>query len=143
VYAYPKLKNEIQGYPHEAEIERALLPFIQNAIFSAFRLSEFAIDEVGKRMSGIDKRLLAETVYAILPNKIGSYDIVFIKRIVPKERFVQLIQDCYDQFLRYFNAQHAFFEAEFVKWARDNLTQPQISTPEPTVPDVSLSPPGP
>jgi len=40
VLVYPILRNKVQGYPYETEIEKALLPLIYQAICAAYKLSE-------------------------------------------------------------------------------------------------------
>jgi hypothetical protein len=87
VVLYPKLKSEKQGYPFEAEIEAALLPIIYDGICSAYRLSEKSVDNIHQRIKGTDKKKIADSIYAMLPDKIGIFEVVLIKRIVTRERF--------------------------------------------------------
>lgn len=117
VVLYPKLKNEQQGYPFEAAIEAALLPIIFQGVCSAYRLSEKSVDELHQRIKGVDKKKIADSIYGMLPDKIDRFDISLIKRIVPKERFEQLVQDAYDRFDRFFVEHQTHFEAQFEQWS--------------------------
>ena len=79
VVLYPKLKGETQGYPLEAIIEPLLLPMIYEAICAAYRMSEQAMDDIGDRIQGLDKKAIADSVYAMLPDEIAGYDLTVIK----------------------------------------------------------------
>ena len=85
VVLYPKLKGETQGYPMEAIVEPLLLPIIYEAICAAYRISEQAMDEIGERVRGLDKKVIADTVYAMLPDEIAGYDTVMPEYSVDQE----------------------------------------------------------
>jgi hypothetical protein len=116
VWGYPKLKKEQQGYPLEAEVEAALLPVIYDGICAAYRVSEIGMDEVQHRLSGLDKKQVADSIYRMLPDEIGGYDLTLIKRLVPAERFEQLVQDGFDRFDRFFIEHRAHFDQLFEQW---------------------------
>ena len=116
VVLYPKLKGETQGYPLEAIIEPLLLPIIYEAICAAYRLSEHALDEVGDRLRGLDKKAIADSVYAMLPDEIGGYDITVIKAAISQERFQQLVQNSFDRFDRFYKTHRSHFDEQFEKW---------------------------
>jgi hypothetical protein len=116
VWGYPKLKQEKQGYPLEAEVEAALLPVIYDGICAAYRVSEIGMDEVQRRLSGLDKKQVADSIYRMLPDEIGGYDLTLIKRLVPPERFEQLVQDGFDRFDRFFVEHRAHFDQLFEQW---------------------------
>src|ERR1044071_7581090 len=80
VVLYPRLKTERQGYPFEAEIEAALLPVIFQGICSAYRLSENSMDNIQQRIKGADKKKIADSIYAMLPDKIGVFEVILVKR---------------------------------------------------------------
>lgn len=122
VVLYPKLKTEKQGYPFEVEIEAALLPFIFQGICSAYRLSEKSVDNVHQRIKGADKKKIADSIYAMLPDKIGVFEVVIIKRIVSRERFEQLVQDTFDRSDRFFVEHQQHFDDLFEKWKAGNST---------------------
>jgi hypothetical protein len=120
IVLYPKLKTEKQGYPFEAEIEAALLPIIFQGISAAYRLSEMGIDEVHQRIKGTDKKKIAESIYSMLPEKIGNFDLALIKRIVPRDRFEQLVQDAFDRFDRFYVEHQQHFDKLFDQWKAEN-----------------------
>ena len=116
VILYPKLKTEEQGYPLEAQIEAALLPLMFEAICSAYRLSEQAVDEVGARIRGMDKKRIADSIYRMLPDKVGDFDLSLVKSVIPQERFEALVQDAFDRFDRFFIEHQAHFDELFEQW---------------------------
>lgn len=116
VVLYPKLKGEVQGYPLEAIVEPLLLPIIYEAICAAYRMSEQAVDEIGERIRGLDKKAIADTVYAMLPDEIGGHSITVIKAVVSQERFVQLVQNAFDRFDRFYKTHKGHFDEQFERW---------------------------
>jgi hypothetical protein len=120
VVLYPKLKSEKQGYPFEAEIEAALLPLIFEGISAAYRISEKSIDEIQLRISGADKKKIADSIYRMLPEKIGPFEITLIKRVVTQERFEVLVQNAFDNFDRFFVQHQKHFDDLFEQWKAEN-----------------------
>jgi hypothetical protein len=120
IWGYPKLKKEQQVYPLEAEVEAALLPVIYDGICAAYRVSEIGMDEAQRRLSGLDKKQIADSIYRMLPDEIGGYDLTLIKRLVPPERFEQLVQDGFDRFDRFFVEHCAHFDELFERWKEAN-----------------------
>jgi len=118
---YPKLKSETQGYPLEAVIEPLLLPFIFEAICAAYRLSEKAVDEGMDRIRGMDKKAIADSVYAMLPDEIGGYPLEIVKTVITKERFEELVQNAFDRFDRFYIEHKEHFDEEFEKWKEAQL----------------------
>lgn len=116
----PKLKKEEQGYPFEVQIETLLLPYALQGIYSAYRVGEVAIDETHKRLQGADKKKIADSVYAMLPDTIGGYDISLVKRLVPRERFEELVQDAFDRFDRFFIEHKGHFDWMVEEWKEAN-----------------------
>lgn len=116
VVLYPKLKGETQGYPLEAVIEPLLLPIIYEAICAAYRVSEKALDEIGGRIQGLDKKTIADSVYAMLPDEIGGREITVIKSVVSQERFQQLVQNAFDRFDRFYKTHRDHFDEQFARW---------------------------
>lgn len=119
VVVYPKLKSEEQGYPHEAAIEATLLPIVFQGICAAFRLSEKGVDEVRERIRGADKKKIADSIYAMLPDRVGDFDLALVKGSVTPERFTQLVQDAFDRFDRFFVEHQAHFDQLFEQWKAD------------------------
>ena len=101
---YSWFKRKEQGYPNEAIIEAAILPYIQKAILAAYKASEAVMDETGERLHGIDKARLAGLVYAMLPAylsiNVGGYEVrIPIKQMFPQERFEDLVEKVFNDFL--------------------------------------------
>jgi hypothetical protein len=115
-YALPKLKHEEQGYPKEAEIEAALLPHLFEAICSAYRVSEWSMDELAVRLAGVDKQALAHTVYDLLPDYVGKFPLHVVKAVVSRERFAELVQDAFARFDRDFITFQVHWDELFEDW---------------------------
>ena len=115
---YNWLQGKKQGYPMEAEIEAALLPIIFQGICAAYRLGERAVDEGYERLRGADKKAIADSIYAMLPDKVGDFDLTLVKRVIPKERFEELVQDVFDRFDRFYKEHKAHFDDLFEEWKR-------------------------
>jgi len=54
-----------------------------------------ATDQV---LDGVSKNSIADSVYDVLPDYIGKFPIVVVKRFVSRERFAELVQLAYDKF---------------------------------------------
>jgi hypothetical protein len=121
VVLYPKLKTETQGYPMEPAIEAALLPLIFEGICAAYRLSEQSMDELHQRIRGADKKRIADSIYRMLPDRVGEYELTLVKHTIPQERFEQLVQDAFDRFDRFFVQHQAHFGELFERWKGENL----------------------
>lgn len=122
IVLYSRLKNEKQGYPLEAEIEAALLPFIFHGICSAYRVNEQCMDEIQRRLRGVDKKTLAATVYSRLPSEIKGHDISIIKHYVTEARFEVLVQNAFDNFDEFYQLHRSHFEKLFDEWKTTNAT---------------------
>ena len=129
VVLYPKLKSEKQGYPFEAEIEAALLPLIFKGVCAAYRLSEKGVDDIQLRLKGIDKKKIADTVYRLMPEKIGQFEIVLVKRVVTRERFDSLVQNVFDNFDAFFVEHQKHFDDLFEEWKAENKPLEQAKQP--------------
>jgi hypothetical protein len=120
VALYPQLRDRTQGYPFEAAIEAALLPLIFDGICAAYRLSEQGVDDLERRLQGADKKKIADSIYSMLPDQVGKFDISLVKRVVSKERFEQLVQDAFDRFDRFFLEHRTHFDDLFKVWKQEN-----------------------
>lgn len=82
----------------------ALKPFALKAIFGAETMALRAYDEVGEALAGVDKKKLADSLYAALPGTIWiigrPFPVGWIKTFVTKERWEQLVQDVFDEVQR-------------------------------------------
>jgi hypothetical protein len=116
-----------QGYPYEDAVEKALLPFIYKGIFAAFKVSEGAVDEVGRRLEGADKKAIADAVYALLPDKIGEWDLTLVKKLVTKEQFETLVQNGFDSLNEFYLLYEGKFDEALGEWLDAN--QPVVDEP--------------
>jgi len=120
IVLYPKLKNEKQGYPFEAAIEAALLPIIFQGVCAAYRLSEKNVDEARARLKGADKKKVADSIYRMLPESVGQFELTLVKRVVTQERFETLVQNAFDNFDNFFIQHQKHFDDLFEKWSSEN-----------------------
>ena len=120
VVLYPKFKTEKQGYPMEAAIEAALLPIIFQGICAAYRLSEQGVDDIHQRIKGADKKKIADSIYRMLPDKVGDFDLSMVKALITPQRFEQLVQDAFDRFDRFFVEHQTHFDTLFEAWKKAN-----------------------
>jgi len=119
-WLYPILKNQEQGYPHEAEIEAALLPYALKAIAIAYKMSEDAMDDIGERMRGLDKKAIADTLYELLPPVIGGIPVGIIKTFVSREKFEELVQKAFDGAMSLYELNQEKFAELYKEWLKDN-----------------------
>jgi hypothetical protein len=118
VVLYPKIRAASPTTPIAAVIEEALLPLIYQGICASYRLSELGVDTIEARIKGADKKKIADGIYALLPEKIGNFDLGLVKNVITKERFEKLVQDAFD---RFFTEHQSHFDDEFNKWKAQNL----------------------
>jgi len=121
IVLYPRLKNEKQNYPHEAEIEAILLPLIYAGIKAADKLDKQCVDQLHQHIKGIDKKAFADKAYAMLPDNLGRFTLGEVKHAVTQERFEQLVQNAFDQSDRFFIEHQKYFDDLFDKWKAANV----------------------
>lgn len=116
VYLYKWLKSGTQGYPGEEAIEGALLPYLHNAIMFAYKVSETAIDASQERLDGLDKKLLADAVYDLLPPflYVGTIAVPlgFLRTLITRERFSELVQMSFDEFMAFYRTAEERLKSE-------------------------------
>lgn len=123
VVAYTQLRDKRQGYPYEARVEAALLPWVYRAIMAAYKASEYALDEFGRRLHGADKAQLARTVYELLPERIEvAGAIVPVKAVIGQAEFERMIADAFDGFLVFYDENCGQFENAVIRWAKASKT---------------------
>jgi hypothetical protein len=83
--------------------------------------SENSIDTVRQRIKGAEKKKIADSIYPMLPNKVGRFEVILVKHIVPQERFEQLVQDTFDRSDRFFIEHQKHFDDLFEKWKADDV----------------------
>jgi hypothetical protein len=114
---YPRLVSR-PANAVQAAVEGALQPLIFQAIMASYRLSEKSVDQGYARLHGTDKKQLADDVYRLLPDRLGEFDVTFVKSIVTQDRFRDLVQNVFDQFDRFYLLNHEHFDDEFQAWAK-------------------------
>jgi hypothetical protein len=119
VYLLPILKSRKQGYAYEEQIEAALLPIIYQAIASAYKMSEFAVDEIGERLTGAEKHKFALAVYDMLPAKVGNFPLGILKTLISREQFADLVQIAFDQFVVFYNERHGDYVELWEEWSAE------------------------
>ena len=119
LWIYPELKNRKQGYAYEEDLEAALLPFLFNAIASAYKISEHTIDEMGERLAGVDKRKFAIVAYDLLPTRVGRFPVTWVKTLISREHFADLVQVAFDQFLFFYEERHEDFIESWHEWREE------------------------
>ena len=117
---YSWLKKSEQGYAYESEIEAALLPIIYNSISSAYKVSELAFDELGERLAGADKNALALAAYDMLPPSIGRFPVGLVKGLISREKFADLVQIAFDEFLEFYDDRHEDYVQLWLEWRASN-----------------------
>ena len=115
----PILRNRKQGYAYEEQIEAALLPIIYQAITSAYKMSEFAVDEIGERLSGSEKHQFALAIYDMLPARVGNFPVGILKTLISREQFASLVQIAFDQFMVFYDERHGDYVELFEEWSAD------------------------
>jgi hypothetical protein len=131
VLLYQRLKGSDQGYPMEEILEPLLLEFIDRAIFAAYEIGDRAIEELGEYMDGADKAAIAASVYRLLPDKIGPFDITVVKQLFPLEAFETLIANRYDAFRRFMLEYEGHFKDAFEQWKNGRESEDAVSALEP------------
>ena len=64
---------------------------------------------------------MADSIYSMLPDKIGDHDLTLVKAVVTPERFEQLVQDAFDRFDRFFMEHQTHFDRLFEEWLKENV----------------------
>jgi hypothetical protein len=132
VYLYKWLREDVQGYPNEAEIEGVILPYVAKAIMMAYKASEQLIDAGQERLRGIDKKKLADAAYDMLPNMIyvpvgGNVipiPIHIVKQLISKERFAGLVQYYFDEFMAWYDRVQDAYAVEISEILGESVAVP-------------------
>ncbi len=130
VELFTKLRSEASGSARNVAIEAALLPILYQGICAAYRLNEISLDQFHQALAGADKKKIADSIYAMLPDKIGKFDLVEVKRVVTQERFEALTQEAFDLFNRFYVEHQAHFDQMFQQWKAANAPA-SITLPSP------------
>jgi hypothetical protein len=123
VQATTWLLTKKQDYPGEQVIEAALRPYAYAAIVTAFKLGEVARDDLARRLEGLDKKALADAVYALLPDAIlvsgKLVPIGAIKSVITKEQWEALVQNAFDELMLIYRQNGAVLD----EWLRERIAE--------------------
>ncbi|NIV33103.1 MAG: hypothetical protein GWN58_27740 [Anaerolineae bacterium] len=113
-FLFSWLRRKEQGYPNEALIEAAVLPYIQRAILAAYKASEAVMDGTGERLHGLDKAKIAAAVYAAIPASVrlnlGGYQLdIPVGKLVTLAQFEVFVERVFADFLEW-------YEGSFDRW---------------------------
>jgi hypothetical protein len=75
-----------------------------------------AMDEIGERMRGCDKKKLADGLYDLLPDTVGGFPLSVVKAIVSRERFQEIVENAFAQFDRRFVGYQTRYDELFEGW---------------------------
>jgi len=112
----------------------ALERYAYQSVASAFLTSQQMADEVGNRLDSVNKTAVANYFYDLIPDEIGGFNVEFVKILITRERFAQMIEAAY---VRVAEATEANWDA-FVHLTSEWLEEQQghTSVPSPSVPPV-------
>jgi len=120
VLVYPILRNKVQGYPYETEIEKVLLPMIYQAICAAYKLSEESAKAGDELLDGVSKAAVVDCICDLLPTSIGGIPLGIIKTLVSRERFAQFVEQAYQNFDANYHAWLEDMDKAFEAWKEAN-----------------------
>jgi hypothetical protein len=127
----------LQGDPRWGPLADFLLPAIDQCIVAAFQAGEWAADEFGERLKGLDKKVLADALYGILPDEISIGPLKWNwKNYVSKEQFAIFVQKRFDELNALWdeNSQAILDWLKRPSEERVGLIGPRPIGPEPTRP---------
>ena len=119
-YVYPVLRNKVQGYPYEPEVESVLLPMIYQAICAAYKLSEESARAGDELLDGVSKAAVANCLYDLLPATIRGIPVGIIKTLVSRERFAQFVEQAYQNFDANYHLWLEDMDKAFEAWKEAN-----------------------
>lgn len=106
--------------PGIEKYEEFLKPFVFQAIISAYKLSEQALDETGKRIEGLDKKEVAKLVYDMLPDEIAGIPVQQIKLFIGQAGFERMIQSLFDETMDLMKDNRQKFDQAYRIWMSKN-----------------------
>lgn len=97
-------------------IEMIVMPYVQDAIIVAYKMSERSVDDLQKRMSGIDKLKFATIVYDMIPEVIMGIPRDLVYELIPRERFAELVSSAIDEVNEFIDDKQVKFDEEYQNW---------------------------
>jgi len=86
--------------------------FAYKAIVSAYRAADKTLDEFGVRLTGLDKKAIADRLYDMIPEEIKGIDVRVIKAIVNRQKFSEIVEDVFREVEAFYANNKAGFDKE-------------------------------
>lgn len=122
LFNFLKLK---QGYASEGQIEKLLMPWLHQCIFSVHEMSEHALELFGRALEVSDKREIARLTYDFLKDiEIGIPGLPLSVRlgdVVSPEQWAGFVQNAFDQLKTWYD--------QASQGLLDGLELPTLTTP--------------
>lgn len=102
-HARPWLRKK-QGYWHEDEIEKVLLPILDRVIVAIFNLSEHSYETIGEFLDGADKKELARLSYPLVLDLVAKtpLPLPIFMALVSEEDWCGYMQKRYDELVGWY-----------------------------------------
>lgn len=111
--------------PTLIDIRAALLPYVFRAILAAEQIARQAMEQANESLESADKKAIADSVYALLPDVIlikgVPLPLALVKRFITREAFESLVKDIYDEAKAFIERNKSFLRAQV-----DGLVPDQI-----------------
>lgn len=111
-WAITRLKSNEQGYPYEKQVEAIVLPYATKAVGLAYKASEYFMKMAGAKLSGLDKKAVADRFYFQLPPGV--------KALITKDQFSEFVQQAYDEMLAQWANLGEQVGKAYSEWSREN-----------------------
>lgn len=106
--AIQELRVRLKGTLHPTldQLLVAVTPWAMKAIAAGERSVLWGLEELNKRIEGLDKKAVADAYYNLIPDvvpvpiggRIIPVPVAVVKRLVTREEFANLVKTIYDQF---------------------------------------------
>jgi len=103
----------------EKNIDLIIMPFVYDAIVTAYKMSERSIDDLQRRMSGVDKLQFATMVYDMLPQYIMGVDREIIYKLIPKAEFANMVSAAVKQVNKFIDDKQEAFDEAYQDWLEE------------------------
>lgn len=98
--------------PVETAVYKAVEIFAYKAIVLAYRAADKTLDEFGFRLTGLDKKAIADRLYDMIPEEIKGIDVRVIKAIVNRQKFSEIMEDVFREVEAFYANNKAGFDKE-------------------------------
>lgn len=93
-----------QGYWREEEIEKALMPVLDQVIAAIFNTSEHALDTMGRMLESGDKKALARISYSLAIDLVAKtpLPVTVFKAVVTEQEWEAMVGARYEDLLAWY-----------------------------------------